>query len=151
MKYAAALLLTGAVFTACNVSNSNQTAIPLIGTWQLISATATERDSTYSTFHPNRQMIKIISKTHFAFFSHDLNQGKDSTTASFIAGGGTCILADSVYTEHLEYFIDRAWEGHQFQFVVKIHNDTLTQSGVEKIEKLGIDRAIVEKYVRVKE
>jgi hypothetical protein len=35
--------------------------------------------------------------------------------------------------------------------VVKIKNDTLTQSGVERLEKLGIDRVIVEKYVRVKQ
>ena len=33
-------------------------------------------------------------------------------------------------------------------FVYK--NDTLTQKGVEKLEKLGIDRIIVEKYKKVK-
>ena len=34
--------------------------------------------------------------------------------------------------------------------VVGIRNDTLTRKGVEKLEKPGIDRVIVEKYVRVK-
>jgi len=34
--------------------------------------------------------------------------------------------------------------------VVKIKNDTLIQKGIEKVEKLGVDRIIVEKYVREK-
>ena len=39
------------------------------------------------------------------------------------------------------------WENHKFEFVVKIQNDTLVQKGVEKLEKLGIDRIIVEKFL----
>ena len=96
-------------------------------------------------------MIKIINETHFAFFNHDLNHGKDSTSAAFTGGGGTYTLLDSVYSEHLQYFNLREWEDHKFQFVVKINKDTLTQSGVEKLENLGIDRVIVERYVLVKE
>lgn len=151
MKLTLLLLLTVTIFTSCGENTDKQTPSPLVGTWQLISATATEKDSTFSTFNPQTKMIKIITPTHFAFFNHDLTQGKDSTTAAFTAGGGECTLADSVYTEHLQYFNLREWEGHKFQFVVKIQNDTLTQSGVEKLEELGIDRVIVEKYVRVKE
>ena len=30
----------------------------------------------------------------------------------------------------------------KFEFVVKIKNDTLIQKGIEKVEKLGIDRII---------
>lgn len=151
MKLSLALLLTATIFTSCGENSDKQKPIPLVGTWQLISATSTERDSTYSTFNPNNKMIKIITPTHFAFFNHDLTQGKDSTTATFAGGGGEYTLVDSVYTEHLQYFNLREWEDHKFQFVVKIQNDTLTQSGVEKLEKLGIDRVIVEKYVRVKQ
>lgn len=150
MKFALTLGLTLAFFAACNSNSDKRTILPLVGTWQLISATSTERDSTFSTFNPKTKMIKIITPTHFAFFNHDLQQGKDSATAFFIAGGGEYTLKDSVYTEHLQYFIDRAWEDHTFEFVVKIQNDTLTQSGVEKLEGLGIDRVIVEKYVRTK-
>ena len=95
-------------------------------------------------------MIKIINDTHFAFFNHDLNHGKDST-AVFSAGGGTYAIKDNAYTEYLQYFNDREWEDRHFSFVVSINKDTLTQSGVEKLEKLGIDRVIVERYVRVKE
>lgn len=151
MKFPLALLLTAAIFTSCGENSGKQKPLPLVGTWQLISATSTEKDSTFSTFNPNNKMIKIITPTHFAFFNHDLTQGKDSTTATFAGGGGEYTLVDSVYTEHLQYFNLREWENHKFEFVVKIHNDTLTQSGVEKLEKLGIDRIIVEKYVRVKQ
>jgi hypothetical protein len=120
-----------------------------MGTWELISATSTEKDSTFSTFEPRNKMIKIITPTHFAFFNHDQKMGKDSTTAAFSGGGGTYTLKDSTYTEHLEYFNSREWEGHTFEFVVTIKNDTLTQRGVEKLENLGIDRIIVEKYKRL--
>ena len=44
----------------------------------------------------------------------------------------------------------REWEGHSFNFTVTISNDTLIQKGIEKVENLGIDRLIIEKYVRVK-
>jgi hypothetical protein len=150
MKFALVLGLTLAFFAACNSDADKKTPLPLVGTWQLIAATATEKDSTFSTFNPQTKMIKIITPTHFAFFNHDLTQGKDSTNAVFAGGGGEYTLKDSVYTEHLQYFNIREWEDHKFEFVVKIQNDTLTQSGVEKLEKLGIDRLIVEKYVRVK-
>ena len=137
------------IFASCN-TNNKQAPLPLIGTWELISATSTEKDSTISTFNPKVKMIKIINPTHFAFFSHDLSNGKDSTTASFVAGGGSYTLVDSNYTENLEYFINREWENNKFEFVVTIINDTLIQKGIEKIEKLGVDHLIVEKYKRVK-
>lgn len=124
--------------------------LPLEGTWQLVAATSTEKDSTKSTFNPDVKMIKIINGTHFAFFSHDLNQGKDSSKAQFSAGGGTYELKDSTYTEHLEYFNTRQWEGGTFQFTIRIKADTLVQEGIEKVEKLGIDHIIRETYMRVK-
>jgi hypothetical protein len=94
-------------------------------------------------------MIKIINGTHFSFFNHDLNHGKDSA-AFYFAGGGKYTLKDSLYTENLEYFSLREWENNKFDFVVKVQNDTLTQKGIEKIEKLGVDQIIIEKYVREK-
>jgi len=134
------------VFCACE----KQSTSSLEGTWQLISATSTEKDSTFSTFNPKVKMVKIINDSHFAFLSHDITGAKDSTRAAYTAGGGTYTLKDSLYSENLEYFIDPQWENHKFEFVVKIQNDTLVQKGVEKLEKLGIDRVIVEKYVRLK-
>jgi hypothetical protein len=130
-------------------SKKETTTIPLTGTWRLISAETTEKDSTFSTFNPKTKMNKIINDTHFAFFNHDLNNGKDST-AVFFGGGGKYTLKDSIYTENLEFFNNRQWENGKFEFTVKIKNDTLTQKGIEKVEKLGIDRIITEKYVREK-
>lgn len=75
---------------------------PLIGTWELISATSTEKDSTKSTFDPTHKMIKIINPTHFAFLNHDISAGKDTSATRFSAGGGPYTLVDSVYTEHFE-------------------------------------------------
>ena len=149
MKLLIGFILSVMLLTSCNTDKKeNKTSI--IGTWELISATSTEKDSTFSTFNPKLKMIKIINPTHFAFFSHDLNQGKDSTTAAYSAGGGAYTLIDSNYTEHLEYFNSREWENHTLDINIKIYNDTLTQKGVEKLEKLGIDRIIVEKYKKVK-
>ncbi|MDR7210432.1 hypothetical protein [Flavobacterium piscis] len=137
------------LFASCE-TKKEPTVLPLIGTWRLISAETTEKDSTFSTFNPKTKMIKIINNTHFAFFNHDLNNGKDSTAAVFFGGGGKYTLKDSVYTENLEYFNNRQWENNKFEFVVKIQNDTLIQKGIERIEKLGVDHIIVEKYVREK-
>lgn len=144
MKYL--LIFTLFILSSCQKDSENS----ILGTWELISATSTENDSTFSTFNPKVKMIKILNGTHFSFLSHDLDGGKDSTQAAFTAGGGTYELKDSVYTENLDYFIDRQWENHKFEFVIYLKNDTLTQKGIEKLEKLGIDRVIVEKYIRVK-
>lgn len=132
------------------VSCNNQPPSPLIGTWQLVVSTSTEGDSTVSTFNPKVKMIKMINPTHFSFFSHDLNNGKDSTKGSFSAGGGRYTLKDSIYTEHLEYFNERKWEGNNFNFIIKFNGDTLIQRGVEKVESLGVDHIIVEKYIKIK-
>lgn len=148
MKCKIANLLAVAL-VALGSCQTQPATLPLVGTWELISATATEKDSIFSTFNPKQKMIKIINDTHFAFLNHDSRSAKDSAAGPFTAGGGTYTLKDSVYTEHLEYFIDKAWENHDFQFVVTIAGDTLTQKGVEKLEKLGIDRIIIEKYRRV--
>lgn len=151
MKTTISSLLIIVLFAACNLKqeNSKKDKNNIAGTWRLISAITTEKDSTFSTFNPNTKMIKIINDTHFSFFNHDLNNGKDST-AVYFAGGGKYTLKDSLYTENLEYFSVREWENNKFDFVVKIQNDTLIQKGTEKIEKLGINRIIIEKYVREK-
>jgi len=60
-------------------------------------------------------------------------------------------LQGNHYTEHLDFYNDRNWEGKTFQFNVTINGDTLTQKGMEKVEGTGIDREIIEKYVRAKE
>jgi hypothetical protein len=147
MKLITGFFLIAVIVTGCNENKKQQ--LSLEGTWQLVSATSTQKDSTVSTFNAKQKMIKIINQTHFAFLSHDLNNGKDTATAAYSAGGGTYTLTDSIYTEHLDYFSDRQWENNKFEFVVKIVQDTLIQQGIEKVEKLGIDHIIVEKYKKI--
>lgn len=146
MKKAVSILVLIIGLTSCTSEKKN----PIEGTWRLISAETTEKDSTFSTFNSKTKMIKIINDSHFAFLNHDLKNGKDSTTALYFAGGGKYTLKDSIYTENLEFFNNRDWENNKFEFVVKVQNDTLIQTGIEKVEKLGVDRVIVEKYVREK-
>lgn len=136
---------------SCQKSEPQQTQIanPIEGTWQLISGTLIEKgDTTITDYTKGRSMIKVINKTHFAFLNHDLNKGQDST-ASFLAGGGPYKLVGDQYTEFLTYCSDRQWEGNEFHFTVKVENDTLIQSGVEKIEDIGVDRMNIEKYVKL--
>ena len=123
------------------------TAIPIQGTWKLLTGTLIEKGDTVVTdYTRDRSFIKIINDSHFSFLSHTLR--KDTT--DFSAGGGSYILTGNNYTEHLEYCSAKEWEGHDFSFTVTINNDTLVQSGVEKIEAQGIDRINIEKYVRYK-
>lgn len=144
-------LLLGVILASCVKQSQEQPdALPIEGTWQLISGTIIENgDTTITDYTQKQSMIKVINKTHFSFLSHDLNQGKDST-ALFGAGGGEYTLNGNQYTEHLVYCNAREWEGHTFQFTVSIKHDTLVQSGIEKIESAGIGRINIERYVRVK-
>jgi hypothetical protein len=133
---------------SCTTKNAS---LPITGTWKLLSGSLIEKgDTTVTDYTGNKQFIKIINDTHFAFMSHDLNKGKDSATALFSAGGGKYSIKDSIYTEHLEYCNDRQWENNDFTFTVTIKNDTLIQQGVEKIEGTNINRLNIEKYVRLR-
>lgn len=124
---------------------------PIVGTWKLLTGTLIEKGDTVITdYTGGRSFIKIINDTHFSFLHHDVNKGKDSAAAVFSAGGGSYTLKDSLYTEHLEYCNAREWEGHDFTFTITMKNDTLVQSGVEKVESAGINRLNIERYVRVK-
>lgn len=134
----------------CIACNTQKTSLPITGTWQLLYGTVIEKNDTIVTdYTQNKKFIKVINDSHFAFLGHDLNQGKDSA-AFYSSGGGTYTLTNSAYTEHLEYCTDRAWEQNEFHFTITIHNDTLIQQGIEKIEATGINRLNMEKYVRVK-
>lgn len=147
------LLFIFVFFISCEMKtnkNSNEKLeIPIVGTWKLLSGTLIEKgDTSITDYTKNISFIKIINDTHFSFLQHDLNKGKDST-ASFVAGGGSYTLNDSLYTEHLEYCSAREWEGNDFSFVVEIKNDTLIQQGIEKVESAGINRLNIEKYIRL--
>jgi hypothetical protein len=138
-------ILALTLFSACQ-----QTPSPIIGTWKLLSGTTIAKTDTVVTdYTKDQSMIKIINGTHFAFLRHDLHAPKDSS-AHFDAGGGAYTLNGDQYTEHLDYYNDRNWEGKSFNFTVTFQNDTLIQKGIEKVEGAGVDRLIIEKYIRVK-
>jgi hypothetical protein len=122
----------------------------ITGTWQLITGTLIEKgDTTITDYTKNLAFIKIINDSHFAFLKHDLTKGKGESK-NFDAGGGTYTLSDSLYTEHLDYYRTKEWESGKFSFVITIKNDTLTQTGIEKVESAGVNRINTEVYVRLK-
>ena len=153
MKKGIGFILISALLLSCNThtKNTESTKLAVEGTWELISGTTiVKEDTVFTDYTKNLKMIKIINNTHFAFLKHDLKNGKDSS-AIFDSGGGRYTLTGDQYTEYLDYCNYREWEGHSFQFTVIVKNDTLIQSGKEKVEKAGIDRVIIERYIRVKE
>jgi len=142
------MLLAISSLLSCADKNENGQEFNIHGTWQLLSATTIENGKSQTTDYSGKlKMIKMFNNTHFAFLKHSLN-AKD--TSSFDAGGGTFILKGDDYTEHLEYYKNKDWEGKTFKFKLAIHKDTLIQKGIEKVEKAGVDRIIIEKYIKVK-
>jgi hypothetical protein len=136
------------LFSACEYKPKPDS--PITGTWQLVSGiTITRGVSAFTDYTKSQRMIKIINNSHFAFLNHDVNAKKDSSN-NFDAGGGTYTLAGDKYTEHLDYYKDKNWEGKSFNFTVTVKGDTLVQKGLEKVEKENINREIIEKYVRIK-
>jgi len=147
------LLFASALLFSCEykANDDRQSSINLNGTWQLITGTTiTKGVSAVTDYTKNQKFLKIINDTHFVFIRHDLNVKKDSSN-HFDAGGGSYTLKGDKYTEHLDFYTDKNWEGKSFDFTVSLKNDTLTQRGMEKVEKENINREIIEKYVKVKE
>jgi len=149
-KYIAFVLLGTSIFACTENQRTESTSLPLIGTWQLIQGTVIEGiDTTVTDYTQNVSFIKIINDTHFSFLLHDLKKGKGADSI-FASGGGRYTLRDSLYTEHLAYCSDRNWEGNDFEFTIQIKNDTLIQTGIEKVASVGVNRLNTEKYVRIK-
>jgi hypothetical protein len=154
MRFIFSILTLITLVISCTEKNKNkelfQNIVPIQGTWKLITGTIIDKgDTTVTDYTKNSSFIKIINGSHFAFLKHDLNVPKDSSTG-FDAGGGRYSLKDSLYTEHLDYYKQPEWEGHDYTFTVSIKNDTLTQSGIENIPGENTNRINIERYVRVK-
>ncbi|HEY4937180.1 MAG TPA: hypothetical protein VII44_11395 [Puia sp.] len=154
MKLRITGILVFSVLLSCESNQNTEKQVikvnPLIGTWELISGTTIQgKDTTVTDYTKGRKFLKIINGSHFAFAGHDLTKGKDSV-AFYSSGAGTYTLKDSIYTEHLQFCSDRVWEGNDFTFTILIQNDSLTQTGIEKIEKIGVNRLNIERYIRLK-
>lgn len=142
--------ISGILLTLLGSCHSPSSTLNIIGSWRLVSgATITNGVSSDANYPKTVSQIKIINGSHFAFLRHDINPPKDSSN-HFDAGGGSYTLAGDQYTEHLDYYAEKNWEGRPFQFTVSIDKDTLTQKGVEKVESEGVDQVIIERYVRMR-
>jgi hypothetical protein len=153
LKIASLLLNNALVPVLKNGNNPNHVIkdVPIKGTWELVSGVTIQKgDTTFTDYRKGQRQIKIINDTHFAFLNHDLKMGKEGTTV-FVAGGGKYTLKGNQYTEHLEYCNYREWENKTFTFTVTLKKDTLIQRGMEKDEKIDVDREIIEKYVKSKD
>ena len=151
MKYIYYVLIVPILLiTSCKSPDSVALNKPIIGSWRLLSGLIIKgKDSVLTDYTRNQKMIKIITASHFAFFRHDLTNGKEDNPI-FVAGGGTCVIKDSIYTENLEYFNYREWENNSFEFTYVIKGDTLITKGTERIEELAIDQFNIETFVKVK-
>ncbi|QDW24704.1 hypothetical protein [Pedobacter sp. KBS0701] len=148
MRFNILALFAGFSLLACSNKKDSGKGLEIQGTWQLVSATTIDKGKSETTDYSGKlKMIKLFNNSHFAFLKHSLDP-KDTT--SFDAGGGTFVLKGDDYTEYLEYYKNKDWEGKTFNFKLAIHNDTLIQKGVEKVEAAGVDRVIIEKYIKVK-
>lgn len=128
----------------CNSKNS-LTSNNIEGTWKMVYAETQENDSLKLKDLSNTTFIKIINKTHFSFFNQE-----NSGNKNFYSGAGTYVLDNDTYTETLSFTNFEPIKNHQFSFKIKRKKDTLIQSGIEKVEEAGINRRIVEKYIKVK-
>ncbi len=148
------MMIGSIVFSDClgPVRNENQPpekGSSIVGTWKLISGTVIQGgDTTFTDFTQGQEMIKIINETHFAFLRHDLNAKEDSSKM-FVAGGGTYTISGNKYTEHLDFFTIREWEGNHFELEFSIQGDTLITKGIEEVEDLNVSYYNIEKYHRL--
>ncbi len=118
---------------------------PIEGTWKLVYAVIRENDSLQVKDLSKTDFIKILNKTHFAFFNQE--QG---TNENFVAGAGTYKYDGEDYLETLDFIPAVDYRKHIFPFKLEIKGDSLIQHGHEKIESANLDRYILEKYIRIK-
>lgn len=149
MKNIIQLILVTILLVSCNnldkKDKKEAIKINIQGTWKLVYGEVKENDSIKVKDLSKADFIKIINKSHFAFF----NQPKE-TAAGFYGGGGSYTLEGNNYKETLNYISVDAIRGHVFPFTVKITGDTLIQYGLEEVKEAGIHRDIIEKYIRIK-
>ena len=126
-----------------NPSEANSS--PIEGTWKMTYAEIRENDSIEVKDLSSTDFIKIINRSHFAFFNQERG-----TNENYTAGAGTYTFDGSKYVENLDFINFADYRGHTFSFEVEIKGDSLIQQGIEKIEASGIDRYILEKYIRIK-
>ena len=150
MKISIIQMLIIFIFLSCAKESTpsktpeNESKNSIEGSWKLVYADIKENDSLQIKDLSQTDFIKIINGSHFAFFNQD-----KGTSENFMAGAGTFTFNGSDYTETLDFINAPDYRGHVFPFKVEIKGDSLIQQGHEKIEAAGLDRYILEKYIRI--
>jgi len=99
---ATAIIFLSSCINKTRDDDAMKQSLPIVGTWKLLSGTTIQgKDTVVTDYTKGQSFIKIINGTHFAFFNHDLNMGKDSSNAIFVSGGGKYSLDGNKYTEVL--------------------------------------------------
>jgi hypothetical protein len=129
--FAIALAAAFPVWSQTNGSDAKKNQLD--GTWELVSGQPLPKGALD---------IKIISEGHFIFVAYDTEKGKPLYT-----GGGTYILNESSYTEHIDFASDEisaGLVGKDQPFTVKVDGDTFIQTGT-----LSNGKALTETWKRV--
>jgi hypothetical protein len=134
----------------------------IVGEWRLIDAEMTVKGTTSKTFNPEREMRKIITRTHFFFYSKTENRTPFSAAVTdaerlegsktLDAGGGTYDLCDDVYTENVTFCSYPNYEGKSISFKLSFVDDLLIQEGDYPLRELGFadhDGYVKEVYKRM--
>lgn len=121
----------------------------LQGEWELVSGHSIRQDST-AQYHPRSKytrQIKIIGTKYYSWVRQDTSMN----ISGF--GAGPYTLKGDNYTEKLELFHNKTFIGHSLTFKMKVKGDTLIQTGLMSLKKLGLgdyDYQLREVYVRIK-
>jgi hypothetical protein len=135
-------------------------ASPLEGAWEMVDATYTPADPTFSL--STQRQIKLLTRDHWAYLSQQksapkLSSGSDAellaAAKGFGAGGGTYTLDGDNYSEHIEFFSAPNFVGATIKFKIKWEGDEWIQTGTLPIKALGLgdkDVDLSERYRRIK-
>ncbi len=108
------LLIFGLVLTVSACQDQNG---PLEGTWEMVSATYTDADTTTTLVLSDVRATKILTSDHFAF-------GRQQDEGAY-AGGGMYTYQDGSYTEVIQFHSNSDWLTDTLQFKARIEGDSL--------------------------
>ena len=114
---------TGQTAVSTGTSGSMQTDSRLVGTWELVSTTATRNDSTVMQGGPPElTAVKILNATDYAVITR-----RDGRFMR--AGGGRYTLSGNTYTEMIETASTEYPPNSSATFTIRLDGDMWTTEG----------------------
>jgi formylglycine-generating enzyme required for sulfatase activity len=116
----------GVTTAAPRLGREQAVTIPLVGTWEFVSAkTADGKESGAHKAYKNQQVFKTITPTH-CFHTY----GIPATRQIISAHGGPCLLGNGEYTYWPRYCTDPALvrDAKSMHFKVRFEGETFVQS-----------------------